>query len=46
VILGVGAPSIDKGIENFIAANSNSYKSLVLTHAERFIELASMIFDL
>jgi hypothetical protein len=46
MILGTGGPNINEDIKSFVETNSGAYKSLILTHAERFIELASMIFDL
>jgi hypothetical protein len=46
MILGTGGPNINEDIKSFVETNSDAYKSLILTHAERFIELASMIFDL
>ena len=46
MILGTGDPNINEDIKSFVETNSDSYKSLILTHADRFIELASMIFDL
>lgn len=46
MVLGTGALTIEIGIQSFIAKNSESYKALIIIHAERFIELASMVFDL
>ena len=46
MVLGTGALNIEIGVNSFIARNSESYKSLIIIHAERFIELDSMVFDL
>lgn len=47
-VLGVeeGAAQVEQSVQNFIDLNSSSYKALVLTYAERYFELSSMIFDL
>lgn len=36
----------DSEIETFINRNSDSYKNTILTFADRYLEQASMIFDL
>jgi hypothetical protein len=33
-------------VKAFIEKNTDAYKRLIITHAERFIELASMVFDI
>lgn len=46
LILGTGAPDIESGVAHFVAKDTNAFKAAMLTHAERYFELASMIFDL
>ena len=47
-VLGIeeGAGQVEQSVQNFIDLNSTSYKASVLTYAERYFELSSMIFDL
>jgi hypothetical protein len=44
-VLGLGGePS--EGIKKFVGKNTHAFRSLVVLHATRFIELSSMVFDL
>ena len=45
MIIGT-ATNHTEGIQHLIARNTDTYKSQVLLFADRYIELASMVFDL
>ena len=45
MIIGTAANHTE-GIQHLIARNTDTYKSQVLLFADRYIELASMVFDL